>query len=74
MKREEEEEKKEGEKTYIVTDITFDDDEDGEMTEEDWDNLKQSVYDTTWIAQDEDDLGDKITETTGWLRLGILHQ
>ena len=65
MKREEEEEKKEGEKTYIVTDITFDDDE--EMTEEDWDNLKQSVYDTTWIAQDEDDLCDKITETTGWL-------
>ena len=73
MKREEEEEKKEGGKTYIVTDITFDDeeDEDGEMTEEDWNNLKQSVYDTTWIAQDEDDLGDKITETTGWLICGF---
>ena len=73
MKREEEEEKKEGEKTYIVTHITFDDDEEWRTTmkTEDWNNLKQSVYDTTWIAQDEDDLGDKITETTGWLICGF---
>ena len=69
MTREEDDE--EEDKAYVVTDITFDDDEDGIMTEGDWEALKQEVYTTTWFALNEDDLCDQITEKTGWLVAGF---
>jgi len=68
---EREEDEEEEEKKYLVTDITFDDDEDGIMTEGDWEALKQEVYTTTWFALNEDDLCDQITEKTGWLVAGF---
>ena len=61
----------EEEKKYLVTDITFDDDEDGIMMEEDWDWVKKEVYKTTWFALNEDDLCDELTEKTGWLVAGF---
>lgn len=49
---------------YRITDIEFDFDDD--IDEKEQDEIYEEVCGTSWIADDEDDLIEEITNATGW--------
>ena len=49
---------------YRITEIEFDFDDD--IDEKEKDEIYEEVYGTSWIADDEDDLVEEITNATGW--------
>lgn len=52
---------------FKVTKIEFDfDDPDEEFTEHHFDNVIADTMGTVWEADDEDDLVEEITASTGW--------
>lgn len=60
---------------FKVTDVEFDfEDEFGELTEYDCNDVIAETLETTWEADDELDLLEEITVTTGWCIKSIDYQ
>jgi hypothetical protein len=52
---------------FQVTEIEFDfDDPDEEFTQHHYDKVTEETLNTIWEADDEEDLVEEITNSTGW--------